>query len=282
MNSADPLVGTYLNYLENREAFRHIVTLWLTDEGLPGLVHCTVGKDRTGVAYAVVLDALGVLRRDIIANYVAKSEDVATMMGRLRDMASYGSAVDVYPPEAYASIPATILRFLAWVDLEYGGTREYLVSTGITTAQLDQLADRLLTPDEGEPMSQITQAIVVNASADDVWRLVGDVGNVHAWVPALSKTRMDGDVRIATFADGGEAREQIVSRSDSDRTYTYTYLDGPIPLEQYESTITVSPHHSGTGTLVTWTATLQADPAVVTSIDELYAASLAELKKVVE
>ena len=129
-------------------------------------------------------------------------------------------------------------------------------------------------------MSQITQSITVPAAPDDVWKIVGDVGGVHAWIPAITATRMDGDIRIATFADGGEARERIDSRDDQSRSYTYTYISGAIPLDEYTSTITVSAQPDGAGSLVTWAATLQAAPQVVSSINDLYVASLAELQKV--
>ncbi|TYQ11747.1 UNVERIFIED_ORG: Protein tyrosine/serine phosphatase [Gordonia westfalica J30] len=282
MLGPDPLVNTYLNYLTAEAAFRGLVDRLTQPNALPALVHCTVGKDRTGVAIAIVLDAIGILRSDIAHEYGRRSEDVATMMRKLRGMASYGDAVDVYPPEASTSVPATVLRFLAWVDLVHGGARAYLTGIGIADTQIDELADRLLVPDEGGIMSQVNKAITVAGSAEDAWKIVGDVARVHTWVPAISATRMDGEVRIATFADGGEAREKIISHSDEDRTYSYTYLGGPIPLEEYTSTLTVAPHHDGSGSLITWDATLEADPAVVQSIEQLYDASLAELKALLD
>jgi carbon monoxide dehydrogenase subunit G len=127
-------------------------------------------------------------------------------------------------------------------------------------------------------MSQVKQTIKVAAAPDDVWKIVGDVGNIHTWIPPVVATTMDGDVRTATFADGGEARERIDSRSDQSRSYTYTYLDGSIPLDEYTSTITVTAHPDGTGSLVTWTAVLQAAPQVISSIDDMYVASLNELQ----
>lgn len=127
-------------------------------------------------------------------------------------------------------------------------------------------------------MPQVTQSITVAAVPDDVWKIVGDVGNVHTWIPPITATRMDGDLRIVTFADGGEARERIDSRTDKRHTYTYTYIDGPIPLDEYTSTITVSAHPDGAGSIITWAATLQAAPGVVSTINDMYVASLAELQ----
>lgn len=281
MLGPDPLVGTYLTYLSDDEAFVRLVGR-LLDDGTPALVHCTVGKDRTGVATAILLDALTVLRRDIAADYASKSADVAAMMHKLRGMKSYGDAVDVYPPEAYGADPTTILRFLAWVDLLHGGARAYLLSAGITDSQLNELSDRLFTTDKDGKMSQVNRASTVDASPEEVWAIVGDVAAVHTWVPAITATRMDGDVRVVRFADGAEGREQITAHSDADRTYSYTYLGGPIPLEEYASTLIVGPARTGGGSLISWNATLQADPAVVESIEGLYDSSLATLKTLVD
>ncbi|PPJ14434.1 protein-tyrosine-phosphatase [Nocardia nova] len=277
MTSPDPLVGTYMEYLSDRGAFRRIVEALLRPEGLPALTHCTVGKDRTGVAYAIVLDAVGVVRSDIAADYARRSDDVAVMMNRLRGMASYGSAVDVYPPEAYRASPATVFRFLAWVDTVFGGSRRYLGSVGVSEAQLTALADRILVPDNEVPVSQIARSATIEAPATDVWKIVGDVATVHAWVPALDATSFDGDLRIVRFSDGSEAREEIVAHSDDDRSYTYRYLDGPVALREHSSALTVGPHYRGGGSLVTWTATLQASAEVVRTVDDLYAAGLARL-----
>src|SRR3546814_2414447 len=41
----------------------------VADGQLPLLVHCTAGKDRTGLVVAVLLLALGVSREDVLADY---------------------------------------------------------------------------------------------------------------------------------------------------------------------------------------------------------------------
>lgn len=277
MPATDPLVGTYLGYLNARNAFRELVDALLATDGLPAMIHCTVGKDRTGVAVALLLDAIGVLRHDICADYTQRSGDVPEMMARLADMPTYGDAVKVYPAEAYRADPATILRFLAWMDLTHGGPRNWLDSVGVTMDRIDQLAQRLLAPDDGPAVTQILRSRVVPAPADEVWALVGDTTGVHRWVPGLAASSVDGAVRTATFDDGGEAHEQIVSHDEAGRSYTYRYLDGPIPLDAYESTVTVGPELEGDGALVVWNATLQAMPDVVAAVEGLYDAGIARL-----
>jgi hypothetical protein len=132
MTGDDPLLETYLGYLNDDAAAVVGVLVELARPGaLPALVHCTVGKDRTGVAIALLLDAVGVRREDIVADYVAGEADAAPAMERLRTMATYGEAVDVYPRAAWA-VPARVMRtFLEIVDERYGGAAGLLVTHGV-------------------------------------------------------------------------------------------------------------------------------------------------------
>ncbi|HEY1135092.1 MAG TPA: SRPBCC family protein [Nocardioides sp.] len=123
----------------------------------------------------------------------------------------------------------------------------------------------------------------IAATPDRVWEVVGDVADVAAWIPAIESSRLEGDVRHATFAGGGgDARERIESKDDAGRTYTYSYLDGPLALERYSSTITVLA--DGDGSLVTWDAAFAAGSAAEEAelragITGIYEGALAELAR---
>lgn len=130
---------------------------------------------------------------------------------------------------------------------------------------------------------QIHQSAQVPAPPKDVWAVVGDVAGAAGWIPALESSRLEGDLRHAEFADGGGlARERIVNHDPAERTYTYEYLDGPLALEVYSSTILVRADPEGDGSIVDWTAEFAADPAtepdLATAIDGIYAGALAELR----
>ena len=76
---------------------------------------------------------------------------------------------------------------------------------------------------------QVTETRIFTASPDAVWAIGGDVANVADWLPALEKSHMVGDVRHATFADGGgDATERIVSRDDTAREVGTAALVGDI------------------------------------------------------
>src|SRR4029077_7038622 len=57
--------------------------------GTPALVHCAAGKDRTGVLVALLLDAAGVDRDVIVADYAATQDRMVAIIERLRPAAVY-------------------------------------------------------------------------------------------------------------------------------------------------------------------------------------------------
>lgn len=109
------------------------------------LVHCTAGKDRTGVATALVLDAVGADRGAIVADYASSQDNLAGAWadGMFATIARMG-APRTPGLEALVALtpPAAIERALSWVD-ERGGSAAYLASGGLTDAELDTLRDRL-------------------------------------------------------------------------------------------------------------------------------------------
>lgn len=113
-----------------------------------------------------------------------------------------------------------------------------------------------------------------------VWAIVGDPADAARWIPSLDTSRLDGDVRHVVFTDGNPARERIVSHDDENRTYTYEYIDGPLPLAKYVSTIRVDAE--GSGSVISWDAEFTAagdDPAALeaqleTGIGEIYQGAL--------
>ncbi|TWH18633.1 protein tyrosine/serine phosphatase [Prauserella rugosa] len=145
MTGDDPVVATYLRYLdEGPEAVAGAIADIVQLGGAPVLVHCTVGKDRTGVIIAMALAAVGVDHDEIATEYGLLANQVEESMQRLRGMKSYGDAVDLYPPETFAVEPGSIIRFLDAVDHRHGGTREFLLSHGFTHQMLEELEESLL------------------------------------------------------------------------------------------------------------------------------------------
>ena len=72
-------------------------------------------------------------------------------------------------------------------------------------------------------MATIRKEFPVEASAEQVWDAIRDVGEVARRVSPgfLTDSRMDGDARIVHFANGLTAREVIVSIDDQARRFAY-------------------------------------------------------------
>ncbi|MEM6284654.1 MAG: tyrosine-protein phosphatase [Chloroflexota bacterium] len=119
------------------------------ESNLPLVVHCTAGKDRTGVAIALLLDVLGV-PDDVIAadyslsnryydNFVELGEDAIKSVSRL------GLTVENMLP-LFTADPETILATLAHVRSTYGSTERYLIDAGgLEPDTIDRVRKIMLT-----------------------------------------------------------------------------------------------------------------------------------------
>ena len=119
------------------------------------IVHCTAGKDRTGVAVALLLDALGVRREAIVEDYVLTDTAVdlhAQLLGREgtgAGLAATGDALRALSPVAQqamlAAKPEYIQASLAAVEQRHGSVAAYLQDElRIETALLERLRERLI------------------------------------------------------------------------------------------------------------------------------------------
>ncbi|MER2136140.1 MAG: tyrosine-protein phosphatase [Arthrobacter sp.] len=110
------------------------------------LVHCTAGKDRTGVAAALLLDAAGVEREAVVADYERSEQQLAgewseRMLGMVGGM---GVPLSDEVITLITRAPADAIRTaLNWVEQTHGSSAAYLRSGGLTGVGLDRLRARL-------------------------------------------------------------------------------------------------------------------------------------------
>jgi len=129
------MIGSYTRMLTLGAAiFGRLLTALAQPGGVPALFHCAAGKDRTGVAAALILSVLGVDRETIIDDYTATNTfRTARYVERVRP--AYDAAgVDVEQIRMIIDArPAVLAGTLDWMDATFGGVPEYLV----TVAQVD-------------------------------------------------------------------------------------------------------------------------------------------------
>lgn len=136
-------VRAYLSYLDLRPdsllaAMRAIA---LTDGAV--LVHCAAGKDRTGVVVALALDAAGVAREVIVADYMASAERIDAILRRLVASPTYHEEMAGADPQQQTPVPETMHRVLEIIGERFGGAAAWLSSQGLTDDELEALRRRL-------------------------------------------------------------------------------------------------------------------------------------------
>lgn len=107
--------------------------------------HCSAGKDRTGMAAALILSALDVPRETIINDYMLTVEHfdsdklIAIVEGHLRKAKVESWDRDWLIP--YCSVHQdNIIAFLEAIDANYGNVKNYLISgLGLSQVDLDKM-----------------------------------------------------------------------------------------------------------------------------------------------
>ncbi|WP_219419227.1 tyrosine-protein phosphatase [Pseudonocardia nigra] len=119
----------------------HIAGLVAAAAPGPVLVHCTAGKDRTGIVMALLLRAVGVRRADVVADYLRTEPNLPRLWAAL-----HAAGVPSPRNHVLAGVHAGALgAALDEVEAGLGNVRVWLAAHGATDAELERLADRLLT-----------------------------------------------------------------------------------------------------------------------------------------
>lgn len=144
--------GKYPTRPGTQRAVRQVFTLLGT--GRPVLTHCFAGKDRTGFVIAMVLEAVGLDRDVILADYLRSNDAVPYLRSRITDMFEHRSEDELTPEvvtftkarmsDGVLGVRAEYLES-AWrtIDGSYGSQDGYLRESGITEDDVTQLRSAL-------------------------------------------------------------------------------------------------------------------------------------------
>ncbi|MGE2814906.1 tyrosine-protein phosphatase [Mycobacterium heidelbergense] len=136
-----------------QRALQRVITLLAA--GRPVLTHCFAGKDRTGFVVATVLEAIGVDRDTIVADFLRSNDSAPQLRARISEMIAQRQQTELTPEvvtftEARLSDGVLGVReeYLAAarqaIDEEFGSLDGYLRDAGISAADVDKLRDALL------------------------------------------------------------------------------------------------------------------------------------------
>ena len=99
-------------------------------------------------------------------------------------------------------------------------------------------------------MASIQKNIIIDARPEDVWDALRDFGALHTrLVPGfVTDTKLDGEARIVTFANGTVAREVLVDSDDNKRRLVYAIKSDR--LTQHSASAQVFAESNGRSRLV--------------------------------
>ncbi|MBA3360216.1 MAG: tyrosine-protein phosphatase [Acidimicrobiia bacterium] len=141
--SPDAVAGRYRDMLERegRHALQSIISA-ITPDSLPLVIHCSGGKDRTGIVTALLLAIAGVTDEEIAADY-ARSGPV------LKQLATEPATASFFrpdPPNEYDAAPETMRLFLDGVRQRYGSSEALAIASGVGVDDVQRARAVLLTP----------------------------------------------------------------------------------------------------------------------------------------
>jgi protein tyrosine/serine phosphatase len=136
----------YLGYLEfGPDSWLRLFKILANKDSLPVVLHCTAGKDRTGVSTAFLLSILGVSRDLIEADYLLTNFDTSRQADFIESTVGYPEGYDRKSMIAAAGVPEEALKdFLDGVEAKWGSAVGYLKEIGVTQEQMEAIRNNFL------------------------------------------------------------------------------------------------------------------------------------------
>ena len=119
-------------------------------------------------------------------------------------------------------------------------------------------------------MAKSYYSTVFDQSADAVWKVIRDFNNYPVWVDGAGTSRIEhgktgdtvGAIRDVLYKDM-RRRQRLLALSDVERAQTYEFAgDTPLPVQNFQATIRVTPIVDGGRAFIEWWATFDCEPAV--------------------
>ena len=108
----------------------------LNAEDLPVLVHCSQGKDRTGVICMLVLSALGVSEEDIVQDYARSEKGLLSVRTHtVKEVCGMYGFKDAFT----RARPDTMIELLQLIRMKYGSVVNYLDEIGFDESHREKL-----------------------------------------------------------------------------------------------------------------------------------------------
>ncbi|HJU18097.1 MAG TPA: SRPBCC family protein [Stellaceae bacterium] len=122
-------------------------------------------------------------------------------------------------------------------------------------------------------MSKVQVIGTIAANPQAVWDVIGDFGAIAKWHPAIADSRAEGSrpgaLRRLTLKNGDRLVERLEEFNDGERYYSYSLVEGPLPVAEYYSTLHVRAAYDAPSATVEWTGAFTAKDAPESDVEHL-------------
>ncbi len=126
-------------------------------------------------------------------------------------------------------------------------------------------------------MIDLCVSSVIPAEIDRVWAVVRDFNAMPNWHPLIAQSRIEtgspsdqiGCVRNFSTTDGGHIREQLLSLSDHDHSFSYSILEADLPLLDYTAGLSLMCITDDDTTFGRWWAKFRTPPGQEEELSKL-------------
>ena len=117
-------------------------------------------------------------------------------------------------------------------------------------------------------MSKVFVSSVIEAKADEVWAVVRDFNDMPSWHPLVARSTIEGGrpsdaigcIRSYHIADGTRIREQLLSLSDYDYSFSYAIIESGLDLDNFVAKLKFTPVTDGNRTFGEWSSEFETTP----------------------
>ena len=128
-------------------------------------------------------------------------------------------------------------------------------------------------------MASIHKEAYIEVKPEDVWAAFRDVGAIHTRLARgfVVDTKLEGDTRLVTFANGIVVREKIVDIDDAKHRLAYSVVEGR-PTHHHATFQVLA---EGAGSRIVWVADLLPNE-LKPAIEEMMAHGMSAMKSTLE
>jgi len=131
----------------------------------------------------------------------------------------------------------------------------------------------------------VSREVIVDRAPATVWKLMGAFDALDIWLPPVVNSTFKGEatkpgaIRVLDLGNNATVTEELLAYNGDNHSYSYTFLESPLPVTNYVATIELSavPHGK---TLIKWHSTFDAagapDDKAKEAIQGIYDAGLSK------